>query len=88
MSALELPPPDVGAFYSDRLAGEIFGRSREFVQRTCRAKVWPHTKIGSSYRFTPDQVRAIAALCTVEPDQSAGAEATNIWGLAPGRRSA
>jgi hypothetical protein len=74
---------------TDADVAETFGRSPEWVQDQCRAKRWPHVKVGKSYRFTPEQVAEIVRLSTVEPAAPTEAdEVERSWDLAPGRRSA
>ncbi len=65
---------------------ETFGRTPGWVNGQCRAKRWPHVKVGKSYRFTAEQVAQIVALLTVGPSEPDAAEQS--WDVAPGRRSA
>lgn len=62
----------------DELAERI-GKSKWFVQEQCKAKHWPHLRIGKSYRFTAAHVDAIEALLEVKVDATAPAVA-NRWG--------
>lgn len=73
------------SYLSDRDLAEKFDKSVEWIQDRCRAKEWPHLKVGSSLRFTEADVAAIEQLCRVPvatPPVSAE------WDVAPGRRSA
>lgn len=56
----------------DELADRI-GKSTWFVQAQCKAKKWPHQRIGKSYRFTAEQVAAIDALLEVKAASAANA---------------
>lgn len=74
----------MSAYLTDADLAEQFGRSREFVQRMCRTKQWPHMKVGKSYRFKAHHVAAIEALCDVQA--TAPVDPGLTWDLAPGRR--
>lgn len=63
----------------DELAERI-GKSKWFVQEQCRAKRWPHLRIGKSIRFTTDHADAIDALLEVKPKTTEPTEAPNRWG--------
>jgi hypothetical protein len=59
----------------DELADRI-GKSTWFVQAQCKAKKWPHQRIGKSYRVTAEQVAAIDALLEVKAKTTTTTEAT------------
>lgn len=60
-----------------------YAKSRYFVQEQCRAKRWPHLRVGQSLRFTEAHVAAIDALLEVESaeaDPLPAAGKGNRWG--------
>lgn len=68
----------MNVYLTDADVAERFDKSVAFVQRTCRAGLWPHMKVGKSYRFKAEHVAAIEALCEVQP-QAQSAE--SIWDI-------
>lgn len=74
-------------YLTDADVAEQIGKAREFVQDQCRRGIWPHHRFGKSYRFTADDLAAIADLTKVTP-AAPTEEPEQSWGLAPGRRSA
>ena len=47
---------------TDRDLADRYGKSLWFVQSQCRAKTWPHLRVGKAIRFTEAHVEAIDAL--------------------------
>lgn len=70
-------------YLTDVEVAEQFGKSKEFVQRMCRSKQWPHMQVGKAYRFKAEHVSAIEALCEQQVSSQTPAE---TWGRK--RRSA
>lgn len=76
---------------TDRDIADRYGKSLWYVQTQCRAKTWPHLRVGKSLRFTPAHVDFIDALLEV-PVATEPAPATpapsgeNPWGR-KGRKS-
>lgn len=61
-------------YLTDADVAQRFNKSREFVQRQCKAG-WPHMRVGKSYRFTEAHIRAIEALCEAAPAPATPAKA-------------
>ena len=58
------------------------GINRELVIARCRTGEWPHMRVGKFYRFTPMQLEAIEAACTVAPKTPAPEQtAAQSWGV-------
>lgn len=62
---------------TDRDVAAELGVSWQQVQERCKAKQWPHFKVGRYYRFTPEHVAQIIELSTVAP----AAPVENPWGV-------
>lgn len=78
MSHTETERNSANATISDQEAADRLGVSAVTVQQKCRAKEWPHRRIGRAYRFTEDDIASILALTAVVP--ATQAKAAQSWG--------
>jgi excisionase family DNA binding protein len=54
-------------FYSAQQAAEMTGMSVDWIWKQCRDGKIAHHKLGSKYRFTADDLSALAAQSAVSP---------------------
>lgn len=64
---------------SDADLADALNVPREYVQTQCRARRWPHMRVGRRYRFTTAHVDAIAAAMTVAVETTPTSPG-NEWG--------
>jgi excisionase family DNA binding protein len=54
-------------FYSVQQVATMTGMSVDWLWKQCRTNKIPHHKLGSKYRFTADDLKALAAQSAVTP---------------------
>ena len=63
--------------YTAEEVAALLRRTTRTIQANCRAKKWEHTKIGSSYYFTPEQLQALINKGRTTPDPPTTRRARN-----------
>lgn len=60
-------PVNLPRTYTPREVGDVLQVTTEFVYDQCRARRWPHLRVGSKFvRFTDEQIDQILELITME----------------------